>query len=61
MNPGPDPWYNGAMATNEDLHAAEHFARALVNAAIDRLLQPFRGEDGNCRRPDPNNPALISL
>ena len=59
VNPGLSPWYNLPMS-NPDLLAAAATARTHVNAAVDALLAPLRGSDGNCRRPDPNNAAEMA-
>ena len=36
------------MPTNRNIRATLQPAIAHVNAAIDGLLEPFRGADGNC-------------
>ena len=43
----------------EDIRKAWHPAVTHLNAAIDALLAPFRGADGNCRRANVLVPAEL--
>jgi len=50
------------MPTNQALRATWHPAVTHINAAIDGLLAPFRGADGNCTFPArPNTAELAAM